>query len=165
MKHAILSLLVVNHFGVLNKVTGLFSRRGYNIKALSVGETEDPAFSRITVLAHGDEQKLEQICSQVSKLEDVKKAELLTRGALIERELALIKVRADTGAVGRLMQIVSDYSAKCTDAGPCVIVEISDAPRTIDNLIGMLWDFGIIELSRTGSTALGLTGDSLAGPR
>lgn len=161
MKHAILSLLVENRFGVLHKVTGLFGRRGYNIKALSVGETEDPAISRITVLTEGDELKLEQICAQVLKLEDVKTAGILSEDVLMERELALIKVRPNSRDVGRLMQLTSDFSAKSMAAGECVVIEVSGEPPQINRLIGLLEEFCIVELSRTGSTALELTGEPL----
>lgn len=154
MNREILSILVDNHFGVLTKVTGLFGRRGYNIKALSVGETEDPSVSRITVLTDGDEQKLIQICSQVSKLEEVKTASILPGGELMERELVLIKVRPEAGDVGALMQLVSKFAAKTTAAGACAIIEASGPTGQIDKLIGLARDFNIVELSRTGATAL-----------
>jgi acetolactate synthase-1/3 small subunit len=143
-------------------VTGLFGRRGYNIMALSVGETENPAVSRITALTEDNEKMLSQICSQVCKLEDVKTAAVLSAGTLMERELALIKVRPDAQEAGSLMQLVTEFSAKSVAAGECVVIEVSGEPGKINRLIGLLGEFHIVELSRTGPTALELTGKPLA---
>ncbi len=162
MQQAVLSLLVENHFGVLTKVTGLFGRRGYNIKALSVGETQDPALSRITILTDGDSQKLHQVCAQVSKLEEIKKAAVLAHDGVLERELALIKVKPNADDVGDLMQCVSSFSAKSAAAGCCAVIEVSGAPETIDSMIEQLGRFNIVEICRTGSTALELTGSAFS---
>ncbi len=163
MDRALLSILVVNRFGVLTKVTGLFGRRGYNIKALSVGETENPDISRITVTTEGDAAMLEQICSQVLKLEEVFAAEILPLAEAVERELVLIKVKPGAENVGRLMQIVSDFSAKSTGTGDSVVIEASGRVETVDRLVALLGGLGIVELCRTGATALGAGGEPLRG--
>jgi acetolactate synthase-1/3 small subunit len=130
--------------------------------ALSVGETENPAVSRITALTEDNEKMLSQICSQVCKLEDVRTASVLSANTLMERELALIKIRPDTREAGRLMQLVSDFSAKSMAAGECVVIEVSGEPEKINRLIELLRQFHIVELSRTGPTALELNGKPLA---
>lgn len=154
MNQGILAILVSNHFGVLTKVTGLFARRGFNIKALSVGETEDPAVSRITILAKGDDLQLEQIYRQVCKLEDVHTAKILS-SEVVERELALIKVRPDQVDLGDLMQLVTDFSAKTASAPEgCAIIEATGTTSVIDDLVAKAGRFHIVEMSRTGITAL-----------
>jgi len=156
MNQGILSLLVVNHFGVLTKVTGLFSRRGYNIKSVSSGESQIPGLTRITVITEGDAARLRQICSQVIKLEDVKAAEILPEGSLVERELVLVKV-SPAGVGGELRRIVGDFSAKTEEMpGGGMIIEASGPTRRMDELIALLKPLGVRELSRTGITALGL---------
>ncbi len=155
MNQGILSILVSNHFGVLTKVTGLFSRRGYNIKALSVGETENPQLSRITVLTEGDLSQLEQIYKQVSKLEEVRAAKIIPEQLLMERELLLVKVCPAEGEAGALMELVTGCSAKAVavpEGG--VIIEASGTIGQIDSLVERIRPFGIVELSRTGVTAL-----------
>jgi len=155
MDRAILSLLVSNNFGVLTKVTGLFSRRGYNIKALSVGETEDPHISRITIVTEGDEQKLEQICRQVVKLEDVKTAKRLPAESVVQRELVLIKVCPAGEAWAALVQLVDAFSAKTVILpGGCAVIEASGTAQRMDELIEQARALSIIEMSRTGVTAL-----------
>lgn len=165
MTRAILSLLVSNNFGVLTKVTGLFSRRGYNIKALSVGETEDPHISRITIVTEGDEQKLEQIRRQVVKLEDVKTAERLPPESLVQRELVLVKVRPSGDAWPALVQLVDAFSAKTVILpGGCAVIEASGTAEHMEELIEQARALTIIEISRTGTTALESTARALSGP-
>ncbi len=162
MKQGILSILVSNHFGVLTKVTGLFGRRGYNIKALSVGETENPELSRITILTEGDPSQLEQIYKQVCKLEEVKAAAILPQEQLIERELLLIKVCPGERDTGALMELVTNSAAKAVglpDGG--VIIEASGRPEQMNELVKQIQSYGVVELSRTGVTALHTTGMSL----
>lgn len=155
MKQGILSILVANHFGVLTKVTGLFSRRGYNIKVLSVGETHVSSISRITILAEGNTSQLEQICHQVRKLEDVRAAKILPADQLVERELALIKVRPTPAQLGDVMQLVTDFAAKTVSVpGGCAMIEVSGSSAAIDQLIEKAAQFHIVEMSRTGITAL-----------
>ena len=162
MNQRMLSILVNNHFGVLTKVTGLFGRRGYNITALSVGETEDPSVSRITVLIEDDDQKLMQICSQVSKLEEVRVAAILPCDTLMERELVLIKIRPQSGHINAVLQLVSDFSAKATAAGECTIIEASGPTEQVNRLIARAMEFNLVELSRTGATALERNENALA---
>ena len=155
MKQAILSILVDNHSGVLSKVTALFSRRGYNIKALSVGETENPAISRITVLTEGDTLLLEQIRRQVRKLEEVRAAQILPDDSLLERELVLIKVQPAQGDTGALMQLATEFSAKSAAApNGCVILEASGTMERMNAFVERVAAFHILEMSRTGVTAL-----------
>lgn len=158
MSTATLSIVVSNHFGVLTKVTGLFGRRGYNIKSLSVGETHDPAISRITVQAEGDAQQLRQIVCQVRKLEEVFAAELLPEAGRVERELMLIKLHPARRDVGALMQLATDFAAKSWAAEDSVILETSGETGRLNELVERARPFGIVELSRTGATAL--TGES-----
>lgn len=163
MNQGILSILVSNHFGVLTKVTGLFGRRGYNIKALSVGETENPQTSRITILTEGDLSQLEQIHKQVFKLEEVKAAAILPQDQLIERELLLIKVCPEESKVGALMELITNNSAKAAAVeGGGVIIEASGHPKQINDLIEQIRPFGVVELSRTGVTALQATDKALS---
>lgn len=155
MDAATLSILVDNHFGVLTKVTGLFGRRGYNIKSLSVGETQDPSLSRITIQTTGDAMQLQQIVCQVRKLEEVHAAALLPKDGTLERELMLVKLRPARGVVGQLMQIATEQSCKCAAAGDSVILEASGPTARLNTLIELVRPFNIVELSRTGATALG----------
>ena len=156
MNRALLAILVTNHFGVLTKVTGLFSRRGYNIKALSVGETDDSAISRITILTEGDELKLQQIYHQVSKLEDVKEASILPEGSYLEKELTLIKVNPQK-RLENFLSVIAAYKAKAFEFEPSFyLVEFCDSMENVTRLIEELKGFNIIELSRTGPTALQL---------
>lgn len=155
MNQGVLSLLVTNHFGVLTKVTGLFSRRGYNIQSISAGVSQIPGLTRITIVTEGDAAKLRQICSQVEKLEDVKAAEVLPSDRLVERELILVKI-FPAGDSGELCRIVSDFSAKTEEVpGGGMIIEASGPTARMDELLDLLDPLGIRELSRTGITALG----------
>jgi len=147
----ILSVLVSNHFGVLTRVTNLFSRRGYNIKGLSVGETEDPKYSRITIITEGDEQMLVQIKHQLLKLHDVKAASVLPFEESVSRELLIIKTRDS--------KQVRDYLAKplCTvldESEGCLVVEITGESEEINNFICEMRTHGILEICRTGVIAL-----------
>ncbi len=157
MKEEVLSVLVSNHFGVLTRVTNLFGRRGFNIKALSVGETENPAFSRITIITEGDEQTLNQIQKQLSKLEDVKKAVIIPDDLLISRELLLIKVSADAENRPQLDALISEYSAKiASQQSDCLTLELTAAPEVLNLFIEKMRSYGIMEMCRTGSAALAL---------
>lgn len=155
MQQRVISILVDNQFGVLTKVSNLFSKRAFNIKALSSGETENPAFSRLTVLVEGTEEEVEQIYLQVSKLEVVKAALIIPPEKLVERELLLVKLRPNGSDAAKIMQLLTEYSAKATAApDECVIIEASGRTQDINDLIEKLRVFGILELSRTGTTAL-----------
>jgi len=155
---AILSLYVNNSFGVLAKVAGLFSRRGYNIRSIAASETEDPAYSRITIVTSGSPGKLEQIYRQVLKLEDVLRATLLPLDDLVQRELVLLKLCAGSGAgIGGLVEA---FGAKVMDtaADGCVFLEYTGPTGRVDALIEAARPLGIVEISRTGVTVLEAAG-------
>lgn len=153
-KHTI-SVLVENRAGVLARIAGLFSARGYNIDSLSVGETEDPAVSRMTIVVKGDENILEQVQKQLNKLIDVIKVSDYIQTPRIESDLALIKVKAGKSAEAQIQKIAGDYQAKIVDAsGEAAIVEATGDEAKIEELIGKLESFGILEMSRTGIVAM-----------
>ena len=154
MKHTI-SVIVENKPGVLHRVSGLFSRRGFNIESLAVGTTAKPNTSRITIVAEGDEQTLEQITKQLYKQIDVLKVFDLPPGESIERELALIKVHANEKTRGEITQVVDICKAKVVDVSEdSMIIEVSDEKEKVENIQKLLDKFGIQELVRTGKIAL-----------
>lgn len=154
MKH-IIGVLVENHFGVLTRVSGLFSARGFNISSLAVGETDDPTISRMTIVVDGDERILEQIMKQLDKLIDVIKVTDLTCEDSIERELALIKVKVTPSNRSEIIQIVDTFRAKVVDVNPRTLtVEITGPEGKIDALIELLKPFNICEVVNTGLIAL-----------
>ncbi|MEE9219515.1 MAG: acetolactate synthase small subunit [Acidobacteriota bacterium] len=154
MKHTI-SLLVENKFGVLSRIVGLFSGRGYNIESISVGQTEDVELSRMTIVLSGDDQIIEQIMKQLNRLIDVIKVVDLTGESFVERELALIKVAASPSTRSEIVQITNIFRAKVVDISPRTLtVEATGNEAKIDAIIGMLRPFGLKEIARTGKTAL-----------
>ena len=154
MKHTI-AVLVENHFGVLARISGLFSGRGFNIDSLSVGETEDSSISRITLVVEGDDVVLEQIMKQLNKLIDVIKEFDLTKDEFIDRELALIKVDADSGARSEIMQIVDVFRGKILDVAPASLtIEVTGTEEKVEGMINMLHDFHIREVVRSGKIAI-----------
>lgn len=158
----VLSILVSNNAGVLNRVSGLFSRRGYNIDSLTVGPTEDDNISRITVTAQGDELVLEQITKQVRKLEDVKEVFALPTGASVYRELVLIKVKADATERADLVSIVDIFRAKIVDVSPTsIVIEVTGDEPKVNGLLAMLDGFNIIEIVRTGLAGISRGLDSV----
>jgi len=155
MKRHTISVLVENHPGVLARIAGLFSGRGFNIESLSVGETEDPTASRMTVVVRGDDLILEQVTKQLNKLVDVIKVSDLTKEQFIERELVLIKVSADGKSRSEILQICDIFRARIVDVAPkTVTIEVTGTEDKIDALVNMLKPFGIREMARTGSVAL-----------
>lgn len=155
MKKHVLSVLVENHSGVLSRVSGLFSRRGYNIDSLSVGETEDPKISRMTIVADADEYTLEQIKKQLNKLVDVIKIIELKEGHSIYRELALIKITATKENRAEIIEIANIFRAHTVDiASESVVIEATGDQGKISALTNMLMPYGIKEVIRTGLTAL-----------
>ncbi len=164
MKHTI-SLLVENKFGVLARISGLFSARGYNIDSLSVGTTEDPAVSRMTIVVKGDDRVLEQVEKQLNKLIDVIKVADYQETPHLERNLALIKIAADKNTRSELIQICDIFRAKIVDvAVDSIIVEMTGDEEKIEALLRMLRPFGIKEMCRTGIVAMarGAKGISIA---
>lgn len=157
MKTHTMSVLVENHFGVLARVSSLFAGRGYNIDSLTVGETEDPSVSRMTIAVSGDERILEQITKQLNKLVDViKVVDLSEEGSFIDRELLLL--RADTSKQNRaeVIEIAQVFGARVVDINrSSVTFELAGETEKIDSFIEMVRPFGIKELARTGKLAMG----------
>lgn len=147
--------MVENHSGVLSKISGLFSRRGYNIDSLTVGVTEDPSISRITIVVFGDDSIIEQIIKQLNKLIDVIKVQEIDMENAISREIALIKVNAPVSARSSIIEISNIFRASIIDINDkSMIIETTGDPKKISAIIDVLKPFGIIELIRTGLTAL-----------
>ena len=154
MRHTV-SVLVENKFGVLARIAGLFSGRGFNIDSLSVGETEDSAISRITLVVNGEDFIIEQIMKQLNKLIDVIKVSDLTRDEFIDRELALIKVDADTKTRSEIMQIVDIFRGKILDVAPATLtIEVTGPEEKVQGMIELLGGFGIREVVRSGKIAI-----------
>jgi acetolactate synthase I/III small subunit len=155
MKRMVFSILVDNTAGVLSRVAGLFSRRGYNIDSLTVGETENPTISRMTVLAHGDDQILDQIRKQLIKLEDVIEIIELVPGESVTRELILVKVSAPEKDRQAIISIADIFRAKIVDVAPeSLIIELTGSQEKLDAFIKLLEPYTIRELVRTGITGL-----------
>ncbi len=153
MKHTI-SILVENHFGVLARVSGMFSTRGYNIDSLCVGETEDPAISRMTVVVRGDDEVILQIINQLNKLVEVIEVSDLSKESYVERELMMVKVTAD-GTRREIIEIASIFRAKVVDVGnKSLIVEVTGSEGKVNAFVDMMRPFGIQELVRTGEIAI-----------
>ena len=158
MRHAI-SVLVENKFGVLARISTLFAARGFNIDSLAVGETEDPAVSRMTIIVQGDDKILEQVEKQLNKLVDVIKVSDFKGMQHVERDLALVKVKADKANRSEIMQIVDIFRSKIIDvSNDSVIVEITGDEEKIQALLSLLRPFGIKEMCRTGIIAMGRGG-------
>ena len=154
MKHTI-CVKVENHFGVLARVSGLFSARGYNIDSLCVGETEDPSVSRMTVVVHGDDRILDQIIKQLNKLVDTIEVIDLTAESFVERELVMVKVNADGAQRSEVIEIATIFRAKVVDcSASSMIVEATGSEGKIEAFIDMMRPFGIKELVRTGEIAI-----------
>ncbi len=155
MRRMTLSILVDNTAGVLSRVAGLFSRRGYNIDSLTVGETENPAFSRMTVAVTGDDLILEQIGKQLEKLEDVREITELKDGESVCRELILVKVMAGPKERQAIIAVADIFRAKIVDvAMESLMVELTGNQVKLDAFIKLLDGFEIKELVRTGITGL-----------
>ncbi|MDT3701268.1 MAG: acetolactate synthase small subunit [Thermincola sp.] len=154
MRH-ILAVLVENNPGVLTRVAGLFSRRGYNIDSLTVGRTETQNISRMTIVVEGDDLVLEQVTKQLHKLIDVIKINDITSEQYVDRELVLIKVSAEPSYRGEIMQIVDIFRARIVDIGRrTLIIECTGDEGKINAVIESLKPFGIKELVRTGKVAM-----------
>ena len=141
--------------GVLNRVTSLFRRRGYNIESLSVGRTDQPGVSRMTVVMEADDDAARRIEANLYKLVNVLRVEDTAKKPTVTRELALIKVRADTGSRAHVMQLCDVFRARVIDVAPeALICEITGASDKIDGLFEVLAPFGILEITRTGTVAM-----------
>ena len=150
-----LSILVENQAGVLSKISGLFSRRGFNIDSLAVGVTTDPNVSRITIVANGDEYVVEQLEKQLNKLIPVIKVKRLAEGDFISRELILIKVHCPATKRGEILTTVEVMQGKIVDfSTTSVTVEYCECSSRVDTLVELLKPYGIREIVRTGTVAL-----------
>tara|TARA_B100000686_G_C16742445_1_gene947409 strand:- start:434 stop:922 length:489 start_codon:yes stop_codon:yes gene_type:complete len=155
MQHTI-SILVTNRFGVLSRIAGLFSGRGFNIESLNVAETTDPNVSRMTIVTRGDNKKIEQISKQLNKLVDIIKVIDLTEESHIDRELMLIKMNAASEAREEILRIVEIFRAKVVDIGPSTYtIEITGDKTKLKGILELLRPLGIKEIARSGKIALG----------
>ena len=156
MRKQAYSILVYNNPGLLSRMAGLFSRRGYNIESITAGTTADPRFTRITIVASGDEQILSQIEKQVRKMEDVIEIKPLNDSNSVCRELVIIKVRANASERAELISLADIFRAKIIDvASDSLIVELTGNQDKIDAFINLLDGYEILELARTGIAGLG----------
>ena len=155
MNKKVLSVLVDNTSGVLNRVAGLFSRRGYNIDSLTVGVTQDPRYSRMTIVVTGDDDIIEQIIKQIEKLVDVNKVEVLEDNNSVCRELILTKVKTTPEQRQQVMAVADIFRAKIVDVGiDSLIIELTGNQNKLDAFLNLLADYEILELVRTGITVL-----------
>lgn len=155
MNKFIIAVFVENKAGVLTRVTSMFTRRGFNIDALTVGETESPEYSRITISLSGDGYAKEQLINQMKKLFNVKKVEVLEESESIRRELMLIKVKNTSAVRSDILSAVDVFRAKVIDYGTdSMCIEITGEPSKIDAFVELMAPFGILEMCRTGIVAL-----------
>jgi len=156
MRHTI-SVLVENKFGVLARIAGLFSARGFNISSLAVGETEDPTVSRMTIVVEGDEKTLEQIKKQLNKLIDVIKVVDFKEGEFVDREVILVRVAVTAKNRKEIFEAVDSVGGRIANAGSkSIIVEAGGEENSIKRLLELLRPFGILEVVRTGRVAIGV---------
>lgn len=154
MRHTI-SVLVENKFGVLARIAGLFSARGFNIESLSVGETIDPTISRMTLVTTGDDQIIEQVIKQLRRVIDVIKVSDLSEAEYVEREMLLLKVSAEAHNRAEILRICDIFRGKIVDVSPKTLtLEVTGVQDKISALIDLLRSFGIIEVARTGKVAM-----------
>ncbi|MBQ7600263.1 MAG: acetolactate synthase small subunit [Clostridia bacterium] len=152
---SVIAVYVENKYGVLTRVSSLFMRRGFNIDSLTVGETDDPDFSRITLTLNGDDHIRDQLIKQLYKLENVKKVKLLDEATSVERELALIKVRNTPDTRNEIMTAAEIFRAKVIDYTPdSMCIEVTGEPTKINAFIEAMKPLGIAEICRTGAVAL-----------
>ncbi len=151
----VIAVYVENKFGVLTRVTSMFTRRGFNIDALTVGETESPEYSRITITMSGDGYAKEQMINQLRKLFNVKKVEVLENDDCFKRELMLIKVKNTPEHRQDIMSVTDIFRGKVVDySAEAVCIEVTGEPSKIDAFVELMNDYGIIEMCRTGIVAL-----------
>lgn len=162
MQKKVFQLLVDNTSGVLSRISGLFSRRGYNIESITAGVTADPRFTRITIVASGDEDILDQIEKQVAKLVDVRDIKELKPEESVYRELALIKVKADPEKRQGVIAVADIFRAKIIDvSSESLMVELTGNQAKIEAFISLLEGYEILELARTGIAGLGRGTDNI----
>jgi acetolactate synthase-1/3 small subunit len=154
IKHTI-SVLVNDQPGVLQRVSGLFGRRGYNIESITVGPSEEPGLSRMVIVTLGDHKTVEQVSKQLYKLIDVIKVVDLSAGAMVARELALIKVNAEPVRRPEILGVIETFRASVVDISPqAMIVQVVGNSDKIDAMVQLLEPYGIRELTRTGISAM-----------
>lgn len=152
---SVIAVYVENTYGVLTRVSGLFMRKGFNIDSLTVGETDDPKFSRITITLNGDDYAREQLINQLKKLHNVKQVKLLEADSSVERELLLVKVKNTPENRNEIMAAAEIYRAKIIDyKTDAMCVEVTGEPSKINAFIGVMKPLGIVEMCRTGVVAL-----------
>ncbi|MGE4584994.1 MAG: acetolactate synthase small subunit [Sphaerochaeta sp.] len=162
-KRYTLAILVNNHPGVLMRVVSLFSRRGYNIDSLSVGETEQEMISRITIVVTGDRPVVEQIKKQVGKLIDVKRVYEMTQNKSLQRELIMVKVSTKNENRSEVVELAQIFKAKIIDVtSGTVTLEMTGSLDKIQSFLDLMMPFGIVEMARTGITALERGGRALS---
>lgn len=155
MRKQVFSLLVDNNPGVLSRIAGLFSRRGYSIDSITAGATTDTRFTRITVVASGDELILSQIEKQVRKLEDVVDIKVLKDGESVYRELIMVKLRANASQRGEIISVADIFRAKIVDVEEdSLIIELTGTQSKLEAFLNLLRGYEILELARTGITGL-----------
>lgn len=158
MKHT-LSVLVENHAGVLSRVSGLFSARGFNIDSLAVGETEDPTISRMTIVVEGDDRTLEQVKKQLNRLIDVIKVQDIPQEDLLEREIVLIRVGFDHKNRAEILEAVNAFGGKVMNASANMLaIEVTGDEAKIQSVFELLKPYGIVEIVRSGQIALSRKG-------
>ncbi|OGW14610.1 MAG: acetolactate synthase small subunit [Nitrospinae bacterium RIFCSPLOWO2_12_FULL_47_7] len=154
MQHTI-SVLMVNRFGVLSRISGLFSGRGFNIESLNVAETNDPNISRMTIVTRGDDKKIEQITKQLNKLVDIIKVVDITDEKFVDREMVLVKMNAEPRVREEILRIVQIFRAKVVDANQSAYtIEITGDEGKITGFLDLLKPLGIKELVRSGRIAM-----------
>ena len=159
IRHTLIALME-DKPGVLNRVSSLFRRRNYNIESLTVGHSETPGISRMTVVVSGDERIVQQVIEQLSKLINVTQVVDVSDDPAVIRELALIKVQAAHGTRSEIMELINVFRARVVDVGATSLtVEITGQEDKVDSLIGLLQPFGIKELARTGRVAMVRSGN------
>ncbi len=159
MRHTI-SVMVENEFGVLSRVSGLFSGRGFNIESLSVAETLDPSVSRMTIVTSGNDQIIEQILKQLNKLISVIKVVDLTGVETVDRELVLVKVNAESETKPEVLRLVDIFRAKIVDVAPrCYTVEMTGDEAKVNAFLQLLRPIGIKEVVRTGLVSIARGGN------
>ena len=155
MRRIVLSVLVENSPGVLSRVSGLFTRRGYNIESISAGVTQNPAFTRITIVSSGEDEELEQVRKQLAKLVDVVDIRELHPDDSVCRELILVKVEADAAIRSQVIAVADIFRAKIIDvAERSLVLELTGNQLKLDAFVNLLKDFRILELTRTGITGM-----------
>jgi acetolactate synthase-1/3 small subunit len=159
MKHTLVALME-DKPGVLNRVSGLFRRRNYNIESLSVGHSEATGISRMTIVVNGDEHIVEQVVSQLEKLINVTQVVNVSQKPAVIRELALIKVQAGPGTRSEIIELANVFRARVVDVGAqSLMIEITGPEDRVNSLLGLLQPYGVVELARTGRVVMVRSGN------